>query len=72
MSEREHAPFCVMCEMWGIETAIKKAKQLGIPVPQEAIEEQRAKDERMKNAWKSFLNAVNEQDYSPDKEHGRK
>ena len=62
MSEREHAPFCVMCEMWGIETAIKKAKQLGIPVPQEAIEEQRAKDERMKNAWKAFLDSVNEQE----------
>ena len=62
MSEREHAPFCVMCEMWGIETAIKKAKQLGIPVPQEAIEEQQEKDERMKNAWKAFLDAVNEQE----------
>jgi hypothetical protein len=61
MSERENAPFRVMCEMWGIETAIKKAKQLGIPVPQEAIEEQRAKDERMKNWWKDFLDSVNEQ-----------
>lgn len=62
MSERENAPFRVMCEMWGIETAIKKAKQLGIPVPQEAIEEQRAKDERMKNLWKSFLDSVNEKE----------
>lgn len=62
MSERENAPFRVMCEMWGVETAIKKAKQLGIQVPQEAIEEQRAKDERMKNAWKAFLDAVNEQE----------
>lgn len=60
MSERENAPFRVMCEIWGIEIAIKKAKQLGIQVPQEAIEEQRAKDERMKNAWKAFLDAVNE------------
>ena len=62
MSEREHAPFRVMCEMWGVETAIKKAKQLGIQVPQEAIEEQRAKDERMKNLWKDFLDSVNGQE----------
>lgn len=62
MRKREKVPFCVMCEMWGVETAIKKAKQLGIPVPQEAIEEQREKDERMKNAWKAFLDAVNEQE----------
>lgn len=62
MSERENAPFCVMCEMWGVETAIKKAKQLGIPVPKEAIEEQRAKDERMKNLWKDFLDFVNGQE----------
>ena len=38
MRKREKMPFLVMCEMWGVETAIKKAKQLGIPVPQEAIE----------------------------------
>lgn len=62
MSERENAPFRVMCEMWGIETAIKKAKRLGIPVPQEAIEEQREKEERMRNAWKALLDAVNEQE----------
>ena len=62
MSERQNAPFRVMCEMWGIETAIKKAKQLGIPVPQEAIEEQREKEERMRNAWKALLDAVNEQE----------
>ena len=62
MSEKQNAPFRVMCEMWGVETAIKKAKQLGIPVPQEEIEKQRAKYERMKNAWKAFLDAVNEQE----------
>lgn len=62
MIEKQNAPFRVMCEMWGIETAIKKAKHLGIPVPQEAIEEQRAKDERMKNLWKAFLDSVNEQE----------
>ena len=55
-------PFRVMCEMWGVETAIKKAKQLGIQVPQEAIEEQRAKDERMKNLWKDFPDSVNGQE----------
>ena len=62
MRKREKMPFRVMCDIWGFETAIKKAKQLGIPVPQEAIEEQRAKDERMKNAWKAFLDSVNEQE----------
>lgn len=62
MSERENAPFRIMCEMWGIETAIKKAKKLGILVPQEAIDEQREKEERMRNAWKAFLDAVNEQE----------
>lgn len=61
MRKREKMPFRVMCEMWGVETEIKKAKQLGIPVPQEAIEEQRAKDERMKNLWKAFLDSVNGQ-----------
>lgn len=62
MRKREKMPFRVMCEMWGVETAIKKAKQLGIPVPQEVIEEQREKDERMKNLWKDFLDSVNGQE----------
>lgn len=62
MSKREHDPFRVMCEIWGIETAIRKAKELGIPVPKEVIEEQRAQDERMKNLWKALLDSVNEQE----------
>lgn len=58
MSKRENGPFRVMCKMWGIETAIKKAKEFGIPVSQEEIDRQRAEEERMKNLWKDGLTSV--------------
>lgn len=38
MADRD--AFRVMCEMWGVETAVKKAKEFGIHVSQEEIDAQ--------------------------------
>lgn len=42
----DHDPFRVMCNMWGVETAVKKAKEFGIDVSQEEIDAQRQKDKK--------------------------
>lgn len=44
MADRD--PFRVMCDMWGVEIAIKKAKEFGIDVSQKEIDAQRQKDKK--------------------------
>lgn len=44
MADRD--PFRVMCDMWGVEIAMKKAKDFGIDVSQEEIDAQRQKDKK--------------------------
>ena len=42
MSERN--PFRVMCAMWGVERAVRIAKQIGLDVPEKEVAEQMAHD----------------------------
>ena len=53
----EHDPFRVMCDMWGVERAIKKAKEFGIPIRQEVIDEQERKKKAFDDSWKALIDA---------------
>ena len=57
MADRD--PFRVMCDMWGIEVAVKKAKEFGIDVSQEEIDAQRQKDKKVLDALKNLFKEEN-------------
>lgn len=58
MTERD--PFRVMCDMWGTERAIEKAKEFGIPISQEVLDEQERKKRAFDAIWKSIIEAKEE------------
>lgn len=55
MTERD--PFRVMCDMWGTERAKEKAKEFGIPIRQEVLDEQERKKKAFDDIWKSLIKA---------------
>ena len=57
MADRD--AFRVMCDMWGVETAVKKAKEFGIDVSQEEIDVQRQKYKKALDALKYLLKDEN-------------
>lgn len=57
MADRD--AFRVMCDMWGVEIAVKKAKEFGIDVSQEEIDAQRQKDKKTLDALKNLLKDEN-------------
>ena len=44
MADRD--AFRIMCDMWGVDTAVEKAKEFGIKVSQAEIDAQRHKDKK--------------------------
>ena len=53
----EHDPFRAMCEIWGTERAKEKAKEFGIPIRQEVLDEQERKKKEFDDLWKSIIEA---------------
>ena len=43
----DRSPFRVMCDMWGVDVALKKAKQFGLEVTEEEIQ---AEEKKYRNA----------------------
>lgn len=60
MADRD--PFRVMCDMWGVEIAMKKAKEFGIDVSQEEINAQRQKDKKHREEALEALNSWRKND----------
>ncbi|MBR6705292.1 MAG: hypothetical protein IKI84_01250 [Clostridia bacterium] len=57
MADRD--AFRVMCNMWGVDTAVEKAKEFGIHVSQGEIDTQRQKDKKALDALKNLLKDEN-------------
>lgn len=49
------AQFHVMCEMWGVDAAIKAAKRMGFSAAQEQIEVERDKERQTKERWDAIF-----------------
>lgn len=43
--------FRVMCDMWGVDDAIKNAKRMGLTVPDDMIQVQREKEQEVQAWW---------------------
>ncbi|MBP5461923.1 MAG: hypothetical protein J6Y20_07350 [Lachnospiraceae bacterium] len=60
MNKDGRSPFRVMCDMWGVDKAIQKAKAIGLEVSEEEIAEQRAEDARFIESISAAIKAVKE------------
>lgn len=49
------AQFRVMCDMWGVDGAVKAAKRMGIAPTQEQIAEATRKETETQERWKSVF-----------------
>ena len=49
------AQFRVMCDMWGVDGAIKAAKEMGMTPTQEQIAEATQKEKARREQWKGFF-----------------
>lgn len=45
MSDR--SPFLVMCDMWGLDAALKKARQFGLNVTEKEVDEAKQKEKKI-------------------------
>ena len=50
----DRSPFRVMCQMWGVEKAVEKCREMGIPVPEDAAREQEEQDRAALTALKNI------------------
>lgn len=49
------AQFHVMCDIWGVDAAIKAAKRMGFSATQEQIEVERDKERQAKERWNAIF-----------------
>lgn len=49
------AAFRVMCEMWGVDAAIKAAKRMGMVATEEQIAAARAKEAATQERWSAIF-----------------
>lgn len=50
--------FRVMCDMWGVDDAIKNAKRMGLTVPDDMIQAQREKEQEVQAGWDRVVKDV--------------
>lgn len=58
----DRSPFRVMCDMWGVDVALKKAKQFGLKVAEEEIQAEKKKSTDAMNALSELIHAIREGD----------
>ena len=58
----DRSPFRVMCDMWGVDVALKKAKQFGLEVTEEEIQAEKKKNTDTMNALSEMIHAIREGD----------
>lgn len=50
--------FRVMCDMWGVDDAIKNAKRMGVTIPDDMIQEQREREQKVQARWDRVVKDV--------------
>ena len=50
--------FRVMCDMCGVDDAIKKAKRMGLTVPDDMIQKQRENEKEVQAGWDRVVKDV--------------
>lgn len=57
------AQFRVMCDMWGVDSAIKAANHMGLAPTQEQIAEAMRKETETQERWKSVFRREKEEQH---------
>lgn len=47
--------FRVMCDMWGVDAAVKAAKRIGVTIPDDMIQEQREREQEVQARWDAIF-----------------
>lgn len=55
MDKIGNAQFHVMCEIWGVDQAIKSSKCMGMVPTDEQIEAERQKEKKWQERWNSIF-----------------
>lgn len=55
MDKVSDAAFRVMCDMWGVDAAVKAVKRMGMMVPTEQIAIEKEKEAVMQERWNSIF-----------------
>lgn len=58
----DRSPFRVMCDMWGVDVALKKAKQFGLEVTDEEIEAETKRYRTMASDLSAIIRSIREGD----------
>ena len=53
--------FRVMCDMWGVDSAIIAAKRMGMTVPDDMIQTQREKENETQARWNAIFKKDDEE-----------
>lgn len=54
--------FKVMCDMWGVDNAIKAAKRMGMTVPDDMIQAHREKENETQARWNAIFASFKKDD----------
>lgn len=58
----DRSPFRVMCDMWGVDVALEKAKLFGLKVSEEEIQAEKKKEDGFYNALSEMFHTIREGD----------
>lgn len=47
--------FRVMCDLWGVDDAVKCAKRMGMTIPEDMIQVQREKENETQARWNAIF-----------------
>ena len=61
-AHNDRSPFRVMCKMWGVEKAVEKCREMGIPVTEDEVREQEERDRAIRSALRGFAKQTKEDD----------
>ena len=56
------AQFHVMCEMWGVDEAIKAVKRMGMSVAKDQINNERKEEAEKNNRWNDMTKSIIKED----------
>ena len=63
----DRSPFRVMCNLCGVDTAIKKCREMGVSVTEEEIETEREKIGKLMETLSAFVRSCVESKEGPER-----
>ena len=62
MNDKDRSPFLVMCDIWGVDIALKKAKEIGISLTDEEVKEVERRTKLFEDLSKTLIDSLKTED----------